>query len=283
VRALALAAVVLAVVAALPPAAAGAPLERHAPVVVHDEDETDPLTSVQAFAGRVPGVRPGRPRPALYARRAGPWLQYWMVFARSDQDRGVVHTGRREGDWQVVQYRLERGRVVEGVYGQHGGAERCGPTGLRFRRRRPVVFLAAGSHAAYFIPGLRDRAWPAPNDEADGRGAAVRPRVVRVGGDRGGWVRRPERWGGTRAGWVPGERDSPQGPAFAPPGAWHDPGAWAAAAGPCRAERCNERGECDQPETLMAAGLAGLGLIAVAVLARRRLRAIAPPSPPAPR
>jgi hypothetical protein len=280
VRALALVAAAAAVVTALllaaPPGARAAALDRHAPVVVHGEGEADPLTSVQAFAGRVPGIRPGRVRPVLYGRRTGPWLQYWMLFARASQDMGVLGTGRHEGDWQLVQYRLERGRVVEGVYQQPGGAEHCGATELRFRRGRPVVFLADGSHAAYFVPGLRDRTWPAPNDEADGRGEAVRPRVVRIGGDRRGWVRRPERWGATRAGWMPWEQDSPRGPAFAPPGAWRDPAGWAAAAGPCRARLCNEVGECDEPETLMAAGLAGLGLLAVAGLARRRLRAAAP-------
>ncbi len=36
------------------------PLERYAPVVVHASGEPSPLTSVEAFAGRVPGVPPGR-------------------------------------------------------------------------------------------------------------------------------------------------------------------------------------------------------------------------------
>jgi hypothetical protein len=274
VRAVALA--LLAIALAAPPVARAGPLDRHAPVVVHAEGEADVLTSVQAFAGRVPGIRPGRPRPVLYGRRVGPWVQYWMLFARARQDLGVLRTGRHEGDWQLVQYRLERGRVVEAAYQQPGGAERCGAAELRFRRGRPVAFLARGSHAAYVAPGLRDRTWPRPNDEARGGGRVLRPPVVRIGGARRGWVRRPERWGATRAGWVPGERDSPRGPAFAPPGAWRDPAAWAAAAGPCRAQECDEVGECDEPETLMAAGLAGLGLLAVAGLARRRLRAIAP-------
>ena len=77
-----------------------------------------------------------------------------MLFADNPQDRGLLRTGRHEGDWEVVQYRLRRGRIVQGVYAQHSGAEACGTRGLRIRPSgRPVVFLARGSHAAYFRPG----------------------------------------------------------------------------------------------------------------------------------
>ena len=271
VRVLALAAAALLLAPASE--AAAAVLDRDAPVVVHAEGEPDPLTSVQAFAGRVPGVRPGTPRPVLYGRRVGPWLQYWMLFAREDQDLGVLRTGRREGDWELVQYRLDRGRIAEGVYSQPGGAERCGAESMRFRDDRPLVFLAHASHSAYFARGVRDRTWPRPNDAASGGGPVVRPGVVRIGGGRRGWIRWPGRWGATRAGWFPGEQDSPRGPAFSPAGAWADPAAWAAAAGSCNATQCNQLGECDLQETLTSAALAILGLLGAAWLARRRLRA----------
>lgn len=269
-RLLALAAAALI---AAPATAGAAPLERRAPIVVPDADETSSLTSVQAFAGRVPGVRPGRPRPVLYGRRVGPWLQYWMLFARDDQDLGVAATGRREGDWELVQYRLERGRIVEGVTSGRAAPERCGAEDMRFRRGRPVVFLANGSHAPSFVRGVRDRTWPAPNDEADGDGFPIRARVVRIGRARPEWLAWPGRWGGTRAGWVPGEQDSPRGPMSKPPGAWANPTAWAATAHPCTGRGCNERGECDEPETVMAAALAALGLLVAFGFGRRRLRA----------
>jgi len=271
VRILALAA---ALFLAIAPRATAAVLERNAPVIVQAEREPDPLTSVQAFRGRVPGIRPGAPRPVLYGRRVGPWLQYWMLFARQDQDLGLLRTGRREGDWELVQYRLDRGRIAEGVYAQPGGAERCGAESMRFRRGRPVVFLAHASHSAYFVHGVRDRPWPRPNDVADGEGRVIRRApVVRIGGGRRGWIRWPGRWGATQAGRVPGEQSSPRGPAFAPAGAWADPAAWAAAAGSCKATLCNELGECDLEETLSSAVLAALGLAGAALLARRRLRA----------
>ena len=93
-------------------------------------------------------------------------------------------------------------------------------------------------------------------------------------------MRWPGRWGATRAGWVPGEMDSPRGPAFQPQGRWSDPGAWAAAARPCRAGRCDEIGECDNRETAIAAVLAGLGVAGAALYGRRRLRRGTPPPSP---
>jgi hypothetical protein len=264
------------------PAAAAGPLARYAPFVVHDSGETAPLTSVEAFAGRVPGVAAGRPRPTLYGRRTGPWLQYWMFFASNPQDRGVLHTGRHEGDWEMVQFRLRDGRPVQAVYAQHAGAESCGYSHVRRSRGRPVVFLARGSHAAYFLPGVRDRTWPDPNDHADGEGRRLRPRLVRVTAASPAWMRYRGRWGGSRAGWVPGEMDSPRGPAFQPHGRWSDPAAWAAAARPCTRRDCDALGECDGRETLWAALLAALGLLGAGFVATQRLRgAELPPEPAA--
>src|SRR5688572_8771294 len=163
------AATALSALAAPAPALAG-PLQRYAPVVVHDSRETDPLTSVRAFAGRVPGVAPGPARPVVYGRRAGPWLQYWMLFASNSQDRGLLRTGRHEGDWEMVQLRLRTEsasptgtggrRPVQAVFAQHSGAESCAFGWARRGGRRPVVHVARGSHAAYFVTGLRDRTWP---------------------------------------------------------------------------------------------------------------------------
>ena len=264
---------------AAPASAASGPLARHAPVVIHAAGEPAPLTSVQAFAGRVPGVRPGLVVPTLYGRRDGQWLQYWMLFADNPQDRGLLRTGRHEGDWEVVQYRLRRGRIVQGVYAQHSIAEACGTRGLRIRPSgRPVVFLARGSHAAYFRPGVRDRTWPDPNDEADGLGVRMRPRVVRVAAEAPAWMRYDGRWGASRASWVPGEMDSPRGPAFQGV-RWDDPSAWALSARTCTRSDCDERGECDGRETIIAGVLAALGVLWALWLAVRRVRRATPAAP----
>jgi hypothetical protein len=272
IRWLLLAAVVLGLAG---DAHAAGPLARYAPVVVHASGEPYPLTSVSAFAGRVPGVPDRPPRPVVYGRRTGDWLQYWMLFAANTQDRGLFRTGRHEGDWEMVQYRLRDGVPVRAVYAQHSGAESCGYRQVRQSRGHPVVFLARGSHASYFVPGLRDRVFPDPNDEADGRGRRVRPRLVRVSTDAPAWMRYRGRWGATRAGWVPGEMSSPRGPAFQPQGRWTDPDAWAAAARPCTRGDCDERGECDGRETAVATVLAILGMLLALWFGIRRARGAA--------
>lgn len=231
------------------------------PVVVHDAGERSPLGSV--------GARPGTVarEPVVYERRTGRWVQWWMLFARNEQDRGIVRTGRHAGDWEMVQVRVDAaGRPVEAVYAQHSGAERCPWSAVEVRDWRPVVYLARGSHAAYFHAGVRDRMWPDPNDEAGGDGAAVVPKVAPLGA----WVRWPERWGGARASWVPGEEDSPRGPAFQPQARWSDPDGWARRARPCTYDRCDKAGECDSRERLLGVAAPALALLAVLGVRRRR-------------
>jgi len=163
------------------------------------------------------------------------------------------------------------GAPVEAVYAQHSGAERCGWGRVQRRGDAPVAYLANGSHAAYFRPGLRDRTFPDPNDEADGRGLVLRPRLVRISERSPAWMRRPEPWGSSRAR-LPFESTSPRGPAFQPQGRWSDPGRFSTErARSCAAGRCDERGECDGRETALAGGAAaGLALLGVALVRRRR-------------
>ena len=231
------------------------------PVVVHDSRETSPLGSV--------GPRPGTisPAPAVYERRAGDWVQWWLPFASNDQDRGIVRTGRHANDWEMVQVRLDDdGEPVEAVYAQHSGAERCPWSAVETRSGQPVIYVANGSHAAYFRPGVRDRTWPDPNDEADGRGETVVPPVEPLGD----WADWPGRWGDARASWIPGEMDSPRGPALQPQGRWSDADAWARAARPCTFDRCDEAGECDGREVLLPLAAPLLAALAVIGLRRRR-------------
>ena len=188
----------------------------------------------------------------------------------------MVRTGRHEGDWELVQFRVDaRGRPREAVYGQHSGAERCPWSVVERRGGQPVVYAANGSHASYLRSGTRDRMWPDPNDEADGRGSVVRPRVVRVSAESPSWMRRPEPWGGARARWwIPGEQDSPRGPAFQPQGRWSDPEGWASSARGCRAA-CDRVGECDGVEKALGAGGAA-ALVGAGLFAWRRRRGLTP-------
>ena len=154
-------------------------LGAYAPVVIHDSRERFALASVASAPVRVPGLDSDR-RAAVYGRIArlrdgGAWLQYWLFYRGQDQDRGIVRTGRHAGDWEMVQYRLDgAGQPVEAVYAQHSGAERCGWESVEQRDRHPVVYVAHASHASYLRAGIRDRTFPDPNDEADGRGTFVR-------------------------------------------------------------------------------------------------------------
>ena len=248
-----------------------------APVLVHDADETVLEEGVEAFAFPVPGKPRGSTGPVAYRRVAaapggGTWRQYWLFYADNPQDRGIVRTGRHQGDWELVQYRVDpRGRPVEAVYAQHSGAERCPWREVERRGGHPVAYLANGSHASYFRAGLRDRTWPDPNDEADGRGRVAEPRVQPVSATRPRWMAWPGRWGRSRASWVPWESDSPRGPAHQPD-RWKDPDAFARTARRCEAARCVRAGECDGREAALTGGgalVAGL-LLGAGVLVRRR-------------
>jgi hypothetical protein len=239
-------------------------LHRHRPVLRYDSQERRFAVSVAALTGaseidrergdtrRVPAprflgaryadgprarpgdrlvpardARPGRPR--VYGRvvrdgRRRLRLQYWLFFTDNSQDRGILHTGRHTGDWELLQLRLGRARrPMEATFAQHSWAEGCAWGEIERKSGAPVVYVANGSHALYPRAGGADRPWPDPNDEADGRGRRARPPVERVSAGRPRWMAWPGRWGEDEAGWVPGEQSSPRGPAFQPD-RWNDPG-----------------------------------------------------------
>jgi hypothetical protein len=182
-------------------------------------------------------------------RDGGTWLQYGFLYADNTQDRGVFRTGRHEGDWEMVQVRLEDRQAT---YAQHNWRARCGWTGH--------VYVANGSHASYEEAGEHGRPWPDPDDEARGDGRVVRPEVRPFGS----WVRWPGRWGRAEAAWWnPLEAPSPQGPAFQEDSAWAAPAARHASARPC-----SEGAPMHPWPVYLGAGIVGFGLI---MLVFRRL------------
>lgn len=203
-------------------------LERYRPILRYDSEEgyfAQPIS--QPFGA--PEVRPGNRVYGHRAREQGQlWLQYWLFYAYNPQDRGIFRTGRHEGDWELVQFRLGADRKPDLVtLAQHSWAEGCRWDELDLVKvgghEVAVVYVANGSHATYSRPGVQDRPFPDPNDEADGLGGELRPRVVRIAGDTPAWVAWPGRWGRTRAGPIPGESSSPRGPRFAEGDAWSAP------------------------------------------------------------
>jgi hypothetical protein len=196
-------------------------------------------------------------------------VQYWLFYADNPQDRGLLRTGRHAGDWELVQVELgPRGGARRVLASQHSGVEACGFGAVRREGTHAVVFVANGSHAGYFRPGTRDRTFPDPNDEAGGDGRVVRPRVRLVTATRPAWMRWPKRWGASRAGLVPGEMDSPRGPAFQ--GArWDRPAPLVASAHACAAAApaANRRETVIEAAALL---LVLVALVAGATAVRRR-------------
>ena len=201
------------------------------------------------------------------------WLQYWLFFAYNPQDRGIVRTGRHEGDWELAQFRLGAAGAVElATLSQHSWAEGCGWEELERRevrdRETAVLFVANGSHALYSRPGSHDRPFPDPDDEADGDGRVVRQPVTVVTDDSPAWVRYPGRWGETEAGWVPGESPSPRGPKFQDHGAWRAPSSFHTQ----EARACGTGAPGHWREPILAAGAALLVAAAVWLPLRRMRR-----------
>ncbi len=128
----------------------------------------------------------------LYGREkaggdGGRWLQYWLYYEYNAQDRGVVRTGRHEGDWEFAQVRLDKaGRPDRITLAQHSWAESCGWEEVERRGGAPVLYVANGSHATYLRAGTKDRPFPDPNDEANGAAVRPGPRWPRLGRGCGG-------------------------------------------------------------------------------------------------
>ena len=226
--------------AAIAPPAIGSPpdealLERYRPVLRYDADEEYRAQPVSLPAGTAER-RAGDRAYGHVAREDGEtWLQYWLFYADNPQDRGILATGRHEGDWELAQIRVGEGGVpAELVLAQHSWAERCPWSELETSDRgAPVLYVANGSHATYATPGTHDRPWPDPNDEADGAGDEVRPTLTMIDDGGPAWVDYSGPWGDSEAGWVPGEASSPTGPRFASGDAWDHPGSYAEAARSC--------------------------------------------------
>lgn len=259
----------LLLLCAAPPSAAAATgdalLRRHAPVLVLDAREAAPPVAVEPFLRGARGARARAAPPRVYGRAvrdAGRlWLQYWFFYPDNPQDRGILRSGRHEGDWEMLQVGLgvdERPRVV--TFAQHSWRQGCGWTQVERDGAAPVGYVAHASHATYPRRGTHDRPWPDPNDEARGDGQRVRPPVGVITDERPGWVASRARWGASRAAWWnPAEQSSPVGPRFQDDGRWRAPAGWHAGARSCAA------GPPGHPwwVVVAAAGLAALSIVRI--------------------
>jgi hypothetical protein len=250
-------------------------LDAHRPVLLYDSHETffaqpvDEQTRVRK-GDRIYGhvVREGRQI----------WLQYWFFYADNPQDRGIFKTGRHEGDWEFAQVRLgPRGAPEALTVAEHSWAQSCGWSRVDSVAGAPRLWVANGSHALYPRAGGSDRPWPDPNDEADGNGRRVRPKVSIVTDSSPSWIRRTQPWGNSRAGFVPGEHSSPRGPMFQPGNRWRDPAGFDQSARACGSGAPGRLWQDVLTALIVFAGAALLVLLAFRVVRRRRAPADSKP------
>jgi hypothetical protein len=247
-------------------------LERYRPILRYDSSEEFFAQPVSLPPAR-PEVRRGdRIYGRVVTEADQTWLQYWLFYAYNPQDRSPLKTGRHEGDWELIQFRLDHdGRPAAAAMSQHSWAEGCAWADLEHSRNGvPILYVANGSHATYSAPGSYERPFPDPTDEADGQGREVRPDVSRIGARRPAWVRYPGRWGETEAGLIPGEMSSPVGPRAQESGAWIRPSSYLEDfARPCGS---GTPGRPWQTAAVIAGGVL-LALGAIALVRRRARRA----------
>ena len=164
-------------------------------------------------------------------------LQYWLWYPYNDYSP-TVPSGElwqvHEGDWEAVSVVLDAaGKPLAAAYSQHDKGKRRDWAKVPKRARRPLVYVAIGSHANYFTAGTQRfdprvveplfisiirQAGFTPADHT-GRGRVVRPSLVPVTTRSPGWMTFAGSWG--ESGYVrsPGGQPvalgaGPRGPAF---------------------------------------------------------------------
>jgi hypothetical protein len=137
------------------------------------------------------------------------WLQYWFWYFYNDYHL-AADFGLHEGDWEMVQLRMQGDEPDIALYAQHAYAEMRAWSDVRKTDDgRPVVYPGRGSHASYFEPGLYEtEGW---YDIADGKRPAPELELEIVSDEGPSWVLWPGFWGDTKAHFLLDE-DSPRGP-----------------------------------------------------------------------
>jgi hypothetical protein len=140
------------------------------------------------------------------------WLQYWLFHFYNDYNL-ALGVGLHEGDWEMVQLRMHGDEPDIAVYSQHRRAERRAWSEVErvpSDSDRPLVYVARGSHAAYFEKGFHQTdAW---YDLADGKRNAPRLALEIISDDGPPWVLWPGVWGDTHARLHGIDQPSPPGP-----------------------------------------------------------------------
>jgi hypothetical protein len=144
------------------------------------------------------------------------WLQYWFFYFYNDYNLigNIIRAGLHEGDWEMIQIRLDGETPDLAVYAQHKSSETRDwrQVDLLPGTLRPIVYVARGSHASYFEPGTHwTGVW---FDVADGKRKSpeIALEIVDERKRAWTWIRWPGHWGDTKAAGSPLDSDSPVGP-----------------------------------------------------------------------
>lgn len=187
--------------------------------------------SAQAAHGAAPPVVYG----AAFRTARRIELQYWIWYPFNDYsatlppgDVWQVH----EGDWESVAVVLDRaGRPLTVALSAHCKGSRREWARAPRRGQRPVAYVALGSHANHFEPGLHAHdpvCWPKEARDVvrafdlvdrTAAGRTIRPRLVRVSATSPSWMAFAGSWGETGYLHFPNNDPvafgaGPRGPAF---------------------------------------------------------------------
>jgi hypothetical protein len=169
-------------------------------------------------------------------------LQYWIWYPFNDYSSTVPPGDvwqAHEGDWESISVILDLdGAPLTVALSKHCAGTRRAWSGVRRRGPRPLIYVALGSHANYFAPGIfrhSPACWPRELRDVvralelvdrTGAGRAVRPTLWRVTASRPAWMRFAGTWGERAYVHFPNNDpiaygDAPRGPAFHD--AWRSP------------------------------------------------------------
>ena len=145
------------------------------------------------------------------------WLQYWFWYFFNDYNLigNFIKAGLHEGDWEMIQIRLQDETPDLAIYAQHATAEtrRWSQVDVVPGTQRPLVYVARGSHAAYFEPGRHWTGHWFDYADAKRKSPEISLNIVVEDDEDWRWIRWPGRWGDTKKGDNPLDSDSPDGPA----------------------------------------------------------------------